>query len=40
MENVNTDEPVKQDDDACDMERYAVVTILGGKKSVFRARTV
>ncbi|MFE5643255.1 terminase large subunit [Rhodococcus sp. NPDC056516] len=33
------DEPVKQDDDACDMERYAVITIHGTKKKEFRVRT-
>jgi len=29
----------KQDDEALDMERYAVITILGRQKSAFRVRT-
>lgn len=33
------DEPVEQDDAACDMERYAVITILGMKKKEFSVRT-
>lgn len=33
------DEPVKADDDGCDMERYAVITVLGKQKSGFRVRT-
>lgn len=32
------DEPVKENDDACDMERYAVVTIHGVRKKEFRVR--
>lgn len=34
-----TDEPIKADDDACDMERYAVVTVHTKDKYVFRVRT-
>jgi hypothetical protein len=33
------DEPIKENDDACDMERYAVMTVLGKPKPVFRVRT-
>lgn len=32
------DEPVKENDDACDMDRYGVMAILG-KRSTFRVRT-
>ena len=34
------DEPAKANDDACDMERYMVTTVLTKSKFVFRVRTV
>jgi hypothetical protein len=33
------DEPIKENDDACDMERYAIVTVHGKQRSEFRVRT-
>lgn len=33
------DEPVKEDDDACDMLRYEIITVLGPNKYVFRIRS-
>jgi hypothetical protein len=33
------DEPVKENDDACDMERYMVTTVLTKSKYTFRVRT-
>lgn len=33
-----TDEPVKESDDACDMERYAVITVHNKSKYVFQVR--
>jgi phage terminase large subunit len=32
------DEPVKEDDDACDMVRYGVIMVVGPNKYVFRVR--
>jgi hypothetical protein len=33
------DEPVKADDDACDMEPYAMMAMFNTKRPVFRVRT-